>query len=87
MAAGLVGHTLDIDKLLWVPGAKTFFLPSARQLLLHDIITDEVGKYYSQLDGSLFDRDEVFYHQLMRRGTEVISVREMRIPLKVRGDK
>jgi len=30
LAMGVVGMELDVDRLLWVPGAKTFFLPPAR---------------------------------------------------------
>lgn len=29
---GVVGHTLDIDRLLWVPGQKTIFIPSDAQV-------------------------------------------------------
>lgn len=29
LAAGLIGAAVDVDKLLWVPGAKTIFLPPA----------------------------------------------------------
>jgi hypothetical protein len=29
-AAFAAGHVLDVERLLWVPGARTFFLPSPR---------------------------------------------------------
>ena len=43
IASGSVGAmTLDVEKLLWVPGAKTFFLPPVPlRLLTVDYITRE----------------------------------------------
>lgn len=32
LALGVVGQELDIDRLLWVPGQKTIFLPTQRQI-------------------------------------------------------
>lgn len=32
LLATAAAHTLDLDKLLWVPGEKTYFLPSPRQM-------------------------------------------------------
>lgn len=28
ISLGVIGHTLDLDKLLWIPGEKKIFLPS-----------------------------------------------------------
>jgi hypothetical protein len=87
LAAGLVGHTLDVDKLLWVPGAKTFFIPSGvKRLTSAEIITAEMERLRPRIQ-SLFDNDSLFYARISKRGPEVISSREFRIPLKVRGDK
>jgi hypothetical protein len=33
-ALGAAAHTLDLDKLLWRPGAKTIFLPTERIITL-----------------------------------------------------
>jgi hypothetical protein len=32
LLTGAAGHVLDVDKILWVPGAKTFFLPPEKIL-------------------------------------------------------
>lgn len=32
ISAGVIGSTVDIDKLLWIPGRKKIFIPSARQV-------------------------------------------------------
>lgn len=32
LAAGSVSANIDIDRLLWVPGEKTIFIPSAKQV-------------------------------------------------------
>lgn len=37
LALGVVGHELDIDRLLWVPGSKTIFIPSKAQISLFGI--------------------------------------------------
>lgn len=34
LASSTLAHTLDIDKLLWVPGAKKIFLPSLKPTYL-----------------------------------------------------
>jgi hypothetical protein len=31
---GVVNHTLDLDKLLWIPGQKKIFIPSGKELSL-----------------------------------------------------
>jgi hypothetical protein len=86
LAAGLVGHAVDVDKLLWVPGAKTIFLPSARQVYVHTLIMQhELFVHNPRMMGKisgLFDADDVFYNQIMHRGVEVISSRNMKIPLE-----
>lgn len=45
-AGAIAAHELDLDRLLWVPGERTFFLPSPSpdlntSLLTTDIITRE----------------------------------------------
>lgn len=30
LTTGLVGYQLDLDRLLWIPGAKKIFLPSPK---------------------------------------------------------
>lgn len=38
LATGMVAQTVDIDRLLWVPGAKTIFLPPHRGLSIAQIV-------------------------------------------------
>lgn len=33
IVSGVVGHTLDIDRLLWEPNRKTIFLPTDAQVI------------------------------------------------------
>ena len=32
ISIGIIGSTIDIDKLFWIPGQKTIFVPSLRQV-------------------------------------------------------
>ena len=41
LALGGTGFALDPARLLWVPGAKTFFLPSGNTLVTADWVTRE----------------------------------------------
>jgi len=45
---GVLGMELDVDRLLWVPGAKTFFLPPVRpHTFMHmDWITREALRLF-----------------------------------------
>ena len=61
LAAGLVGSTIDVDKLLWVPGAKKIFIPSPslmdiRGVEYHYLALDELEIYpdYKEIYESLF---------------------------------
>ncbi len=49
LAGTAAASTLDLDKLLWVPGAKTFFLPSA-PLIHPDYHSFTVGDIF-QIEG------------------------------------
>ncbi len=41
LAAGLIGSTVDVDRLLWVPSAKTIFLPPAVTVVDEDWLMRE----------------------------------------------
>jgi len=41
--AAATGLTLDLDKLLWLPGAKIFFLPEPKSLVPIGVITAFAG--------------------------------------------
>lgn len=40
VSSGVIGYSLDIDKLLWVPGKKKIFIPSVKQLQFYNEIAD-----------------------------------------------
>jgi hypothetical protein len=65
LALGVVGHELDIDRLLWVPG-KVFSLPStARSIPLSEIVAIEMERMLPKIQ-SLFERDDTFYRMLKK---------------------
>lgn len=64
LALGVVGHELDIDRLLWVPGSKKIFLPS-KGLTESQIIALELARIAPKI-ASLFERDDVFYRLLSK---------------------
>ena len=55
VAAAAGAHVLDPDQLLWIPGAKTFFLPSSQPILSGDetmALFDDVGFGYLNHQGN-----------------------------------
>jgi hypothetical protein len=79
LTTGIVGHELDLDKLLWIPGKKTFF-PPIGTLTSSEIIAAEFERIIPKIQG-LFERDDLFY-RLINRPVEKVSSRSMRIPLE-----
>lgn len=83
IASGLVGTTLDVDKLLWVPGQKTIFLPPViHRLTISEIIAMEMERIRPRL-ADLFQRDDLFYTMIESRNQSVTG-RAMRVPLVVK---
>lgn len=74
---------LDIDKLLWVPGAKKIFLPSVVSPSISDIVAIELERCIPHLK-NIFERDDMFYKLIGERPIERISTREMRILLEIK---
>lgn len=64
LASGLIGHTLDVDKLLWIPEQKTIFLPSEISWIhkpsTSEILALELKRIMPKLK-ELFERDDMFY--------------------------
>lgn len=64
LLSGAVGHTLDIDRLLWVPGAKKIFIPNEVPWIhkpsIAEIIATEQLRLIPRVK-ELFERDDVFY--------------------------
>jgi hypothetical protein len=66
LALGVAGHTLDIDRLLWVPGSKTIFLPSTNpSLSLSEIVAIELERIIPHLR-TIFEREDTFYSSLKK---------------------
>jgi len=64
LAMGVIGHTLDVDKLLWIPGQKKIFLPSPG-LSSSEILDIEFRKLIPMIR-RLFERDDGFYELIAR---------------------
>jgi hypothetical protein len=64
LSLGAVSHTLDLDKLLWVPGEKTIFLPPIHRLTESDIISIELARILPTIK-NLFNREDMFYRSLV----------------------
>lgn len=87
LALGVVGHELDIDRLLWVPGQRTIFLPTKahRGLTESQIIAIELERIMPKIV-TLFERDDTFY-KLLNKDLPLVSSREMKIPLVIEPGK
>lgn len=88
LASGVVGLTsgaLDVDRLLWVPGAKKIFLPTNEDWLYKptdsQILAQEIARITPYLKG-IFDRDRFFYSKIAKGGIEIVSAREIKFPLE-----
>lgn len=62
LAAGMVASTVDVDKLLWLPGQKTIFVPA--QKLVGVTITDVATVGLSQ---------EAFYERYIKPAVAAIA--------------
>lgn len=64
LATGIVGMELDLDRLLWIPGAKKIFLPTPH-LSIMDIVNLEMEKMIREMKiKNFFERDDIFYRAL-----------------------
>jgi hypothetical protein len=66
ITSGAVGYTLDVDKLLWVPGEKTFFLPAPKPIRLYstaEIIAAEMERIAPHI-AEMFENQDLFYRIL-----------------------
>ncbi len=85
--ASAVSETINVEKLLWIPGTKTIFLPTKFKILTESqIVAMEIERLGPKIK-SLFERDSVFCKILENRKVPVISSREMRIPLIIEPGK
>lgn len=65
ISLGVVGHELDIDRLLWVSGEKTIFIPNTKRIILEQIVALELERIAPKL-ASLFERDSFFYQSIIK---------------------
>lgn len=83
VAGSILSHELDIDRLLWIPGQRTIFLPSEYPWI-HDpsgLAQKEIISLIAQMElerivpkiKMLFERDNTFYEAIRR--TNVIDTR------------
>lgn len=73
---------VDYEKLLWIPGEKTIFLPS--KLTLDEILAIEMERLLPTVK-KLFERDDTFYAVLKAANRlPVISTIEIRVPLIIK---
>jgi hypothetical protein len=59
LVAAAAGMTLDPERLLWVPGQKTIFIPSPKQTLMYDEL----------LSSTLIDWHALMIKNIMRTNT------------------
>lgn len=66
-ASGVAYHTLDLDRLLWIPGEKKIFIPSnTHRLTLSEIVAAEWARVLPHVR-YLFDRDDTFYRKMLEK--------------------
>lgn len=61
LATPIAAH-LDVEKLLWIPGEKTVFLPPYH-ITEAQIVVSEWERILS-LWTSMFERDDIFYNKI-----------------------
>jgi hypothetical protein len=66
IAAPIAAH-LDVEKLLWIPGEKTIFIPSGKVLSISQIVAIEFERVLPKIR-DMFERDDLFYRELFKRG-------------------
>jgi hypothetical protein len=74
-------YEIDVDKIMWVPGAKTIFIPSPNHGLTEaQIVAMELERMIPHLK-DLFERDDVFYRQIENHRKIEVSSRPMNVPI------
>ena len=81
---------IDYEKLLWIPGEKTIFIPAAqptfRFLTMQEIVALELERVAPHLR-TMFERDDMFYKHITNREVSGIRNRGIRFPLTIRPGK
>lgn len=71
LGAGLIGHTLDVDKLLWVPGQKTIFLPPVASYTRLETMDKVLREYYLPGVRRMLERENALYTLMMAEGIAI----------------
>lgn len=88
LMSSAIAHTLDIDKLLWVPGQKTIFIPPVqgfKGMSYSAIVAEELSRITPHIR-QLFERDDLFYQIIKHDAAPRVSSRDMRIPLEFKNE-
>ena len=72
LGLGVIGHTLDVDRLLWVPGAKKIFIPEPR-FSEAQIVAIELERVLPKVK-ELFERDIYFFQNLYSNSPRCLGV-------------
>jgi hypothetical protein len=67
LASGVIAQELDLDRLLWMPGKKTIFIPSGSSTIsLSKIVEIEMERMIPKVR-ELFERDDMFYRAMIEK--------------------
>lgn len=79
--------TMDVEKLLWVPGEKTIFIPTTSHLNIGEIVAAELARLVPMMQDA-FEKDETFYRIMQRFNDRprplCVIEKPIEIPLGVR---
>lgn len=75
-----VAMTLDVEKLLWIPGEKTIFLPPAPSITMDEVFLIHDTTYGSEIS-KMFYANNKFYEILKNKQIEVMQGNTLNIPL------
>lgn len=86
VALGGAGSILDIDRLLWVPNTKSFFLPSEVPWIHTPSISELIATEYLRITPrilELFHRDDIFY-KVIHDGVDWVEQGKITIPMEIK---
>jgi hypothetical protein len=82
LMSSVAAYTLDIDKLLWVPGQKKIFIPDNKIISASQIVALEMERIVPHIH-HLFEMDNIFYQKLYD-GSVIEANRDFRMPLVIK---
>jgi len=83
VAGTLASQELDWDRLLWVPGRKTIFIPNNPTISVSQIVAIELERVLPRIR-EIFERDDLFY-KLLRDGKamSIYSDNKLTVPFTI----